>query len=148
MRRRRAGQGLVEFALLLPVLLLIVMGLVDFGRAIYAFNSVSNAAREGARTAIVDQRTRTSTGAYLAAEEAANQATALGLNPTNPAQVLVTFPDPDNNCPTVAVGCLVSVRVQYQFNAITPIIGRIIGPLTLGSTTVVPIEATKSGSTP
>ena len=139
--RRRPGQSLVEFALILPVLLLIFMGIVDFGRAIYAYNSVSNAAREGARLGIVDQRTGTG-GAYLAAIEAANQATALGLSPTNPSQVLVTFPDPSvtHNCQAISVGCPISVRVQYQFNAITPIIGRIIGPITLGSTTQLPVE--------
>lgn len=137
-RRRSRGQGLVELALVLPVLLLIFMGIVDFGRAIYAYNSVSNAAREGARVGIVDQRM--TGGAYNAAIEAANQATALGLNPTNAAQVQVTFPDPDGNCPSVSVGCTIRVRVQYQFSAITPIIGRIIGPLTVGSTTELPIE--------
>jgi Flp pilus assembly protein TadG len=140
-RRRRPGQSLVEFALILPVLLLIFMGIVDFGRVIYAYNSVSNAAREGARIGIVDQRTGAG-GAYLAAIEAANQATALGLDPRNPSQVLVTFPDPTptHTCPIVSVGCPISVRVQYQFTAITPIIGRIIGPITVGSTAELPVE--------
>ena len=137
-RRRTRGQGLVEFALVLPVLILIFMGIVDFGRAIYAFNSVSNAAREGARVGIVDQRM--TGGAYTAAIEAAHQATALGLDPTNAAQVQVTFPDPTGNCPTISVGCPIRVRVQYQFSAITPIIGRIIGPITVGSTTELPME--------
>lgn len=140
-RQRSLGQGLVELALVLPVLLLIFMGIVDFGRAIYAYNSVSNAAREGARVGIVDQRTGAG-GAYNAAIEAANQATALGLSPTDAAQVLVTFPDPNGNCPTVSAGCPISVRVQYRFSAITPIIGRIIGPLTVGSTTELPVERT------
>lgn len=138
---QRRGQSLVEFALILPVLILIFMGIVDFGRAIYAYNSVSNAAREGARTGIVNQGTGAG-GAYLAAIEAANQATALGLDPTDPTQVLVTFPDPDpsHNCSVISVGCPISVRVQYQFTAITPIIGRIIGPITVGSTTQLPVE--------
>jgi Flp pilus assembly protein TadG len=132
------GQGLVEFALILPVLILIFMGVFDFGRAIYAYNSVSNAAREGARVGIVDQGTGAG-GAYNAAIEAANQATALGLNPTDPNQVQVTFPT-STQCPTLEVGCPIRVRVQYQFSAITPIIGRIIGPITVGSTTELPVE--------
>lgn len=135
---RSHGQGLVEFALILPILLLIFMGILDFGRLIYAYNSVSNAAREGARLGIVDQRQ--TSGAYNAASEAANQATALGLSPTNPTQVLVTFPNTSGACPTVSVGCPISVRVQYQFTPITPIIGRIIGPITVGSTTELPVE--------
>jgi len=137
-RRSVRGQGLVEFALILPVLILMFMGIVDFGRLIYAYNSVSNAAREGVRLGIVDQGTGAA-GAYKAAIEAANQATALGLSPTDPNQVLVTFPDP-GNCPTLDVGCPVRVRVQYQFTAITPIIGRIVGPITVGSTSELPIE--------
>lgn len=137
-RRRARGQSLVEFALILPIFLLMIMGVVDFGRAIYAYNAVSNAAREGARLLIVDQ-TQTA-GVYLAAQEAANQATALGIDPTDVNQVQVTFPDPDGNCPVISVGCPATVRVQYQFNAITPIIGRVIGPITVGSTTQLLVE--------
>jgi len=43
------GQGLVEFALLLPILVLIVFGVLELGRAFFAFIAISNAAREGAR---------------------------------------------------------------------------------------------------
>ena len=46
------GQSLVEFALSSVVLLLLVGGLVDIGRAIYVTESLSNAAREGARHAV------------------------------------------------------------------------------------------------
>lgn len=43
------GQSLVELALLLPVLLLIMAGVLDLGRAFHAYVTVTNAAREGAR---------------------------------------------------------------------------------------------------
>ena len=55
--RRERGQSLVEFALVLPVLLLFIFGIVDAGRLIYTYNTVSNAARDGARVAIVNQST-------------------------------------------------------------------------------------------
>jgi hypothetical protein len=42
------GQGVVEFALLVPILLLVVFGALDFGRAFYGYTVVVNAAREGA----------------------------------------------------------------------------------------------------
>jgi Flp pilus assembly protein TadG len=48
-KKRQAGQSLVEFALSSVVLLLLVGGLVDIGRAIYITEALSNAAREGAR---------------------------------------------------------------------------------------------------
>jgi Flp pilus assembly protein TadG len=47
------GQALVETALLLPILLILIFGIVDFGRAMYTKNSLNNAARSGARTAVV-----------------------------------------------------------------------------------------------
>ncbi len=52
MRRHRhgaAGVGLVEFSLTLPFLLLLLFGMVDFGRAINANSTVADAARQGAR---------------------------------------------------------------------------------------------------
>jgi hypothetical protein len=52
-RRRERGQALVEFALALIPFLLLLMAIFDFGRAIYIYNGVSQAAREVARTASV-----------------------------------------------------------------------------------------------
>ena len=52
-RTRSRGQGLVEFALVLPVFMVILIGMVDLGRAIWANNSVANSAREAARFASV-----------------------------------------------------------------------------------------------
>ncbi len=51
---RRRGQALVEFALVVPILLMLILGLVDFARAWNVFQVITDAAREGARTAVVD----------------------------------------------------------------------------------------------
>lgn len=48
---RERGANLVEFALVLFVLALLMMGVVDFGRAFYSYITITNAAREGARRA-------------------------------------------------------------------------------------------------
>lgn len=48
-RSRGSGQGLVEFALVLPVFLLILFGLIDVGRYVYLNSVLSQAAREAAR---------------------------------------------------------------------------------------------------
>ena len=53
--RRQRGQGLTEFALVIPIFLLLVVALFDLGRAVFAYNTLTNAAREGARIAIVNQ---------------------------------------------------------------------------------------------
>jgi Flp pilus assembly protein TadG len=53
-RRRREGQSLVEFAVVLPIFLLLLAGLVDFGIGLYSQMTIINAAREGARLGIVE----------------------------------------------------------------------------------------------
>ncbi len=47
------GQAVIEFALVLPILLLVVFGITEFGRAILTTNTLNTAAREGARLAAV-----------------------------------------------------------------------------------------------
>jgi len=51
--RDQKGQALVELALILPLMLLILFGITEFGRALYMVNTLNNAAREGARRAAV-----------------------------------------------------------------------------------------------
>jgi fibronectin type 3 domain-containing protein len=48
-QQRPRGQALVEFALILPILLLLVVAIFDFGRALFVFSEVSNSAREAVR---------------------------------------------------------------------------------------------------
>jgi Flp pilus assembly protein TadG len=48
-RRTRGGQGLVEFALVAPIFVIGIFLIIDFGRLLYAYSSISSAAREGAR---------------------------------------------------------------------------------------------------
>jgi Flp pilus assembly protein TadG len=126
-RRHQAGQSLVETALVLPILLLILMGIFDFGRAVFAFNAVSNSAREAARLAIVNQNTA---GVVDEGKHA-----AIGLDPDT---IDVTFTVPD--CGTVLVGCTAQVTVEHDWTALTPIIGSFIGPIQLSSTTEMRVE--------
>jgi Flp pilus assembly protein TadG len=50
---RRSGQAIVEFVLIAPILLLLILGLVDFARAWSAHHVIADAAREGARMLVV-----------------------------------------------------------------------------------------------
>ena len=52
-QRRERGQALVEFALVLPIFLILVLGIVDFGWALRSWITVTNSAREGARMGAV-----------------------------------------------------------------------------------------------
>src|SRR5512139_2186564 len=48
-RRNSRAQAMVEFALVLPILLLLVLAIIDFGRALFIYSQVSNSAREAVR---------------------------------------------------------------------------------------------------
>ena len=102
--KRRAcderGQSSVEIALVLPVLLLMLAGLVDFGRAFQAYIVVTNAAREGARygslfpddaDGIVDATTQGASdiGASLDADDI--DINDLGAPPGGTIRVTVTY---------------------------------------------------------
>jgi Flp pilus assembly protein TadG len=124
--RSERGQSLVETAFVLPVLLLLLFGIFDFGRAVYAYNILANSAREATRLAIVDQN--------LSSITAEAHETSIGLDP---ASVNVTFA----TCPApVKIGCPATVTLEYQWTAITPIIGSIVGQIDLASTAEMPIE--------
>ncbi len=51
-RKRQRSQALIEFALVSPVLLLLLFGIIDIGRAIFYYDTLNHAAREGARVAV------------------------------------------------------------------------------------------------
>lgn len=51
--RNGRGQAVTEFALVIPIFLLVLYGIIEFGRYVYTVQVVNNAAREGARYAIV-----------------------------------------------------------------------------------------------
>lgn len=52
-RRDQRGAAMVEFAIVAPVLLLFVFGIIEYGRYFFLYNNLTNAAREGARLAAV-----------------------------------------------------------------------------------------------
>ena len=109
----QAGQDIVEFALGAVVFFLIIFGIFDFGRAIYAYSVVASAAREGARYGAVHPEDQA--GMVAAAEERA-------------VGVAVTV------SPIVVATMEVQVSVSSDFRAVTPLIGNIVGDLTLRST--------------
>ena len=128
---RDRGAAAIEFALLFPLLMLIVFGIIDFGRALNAQITLTQAAREVARLdALGEPNVQSQT-----------QAAATGLSPVT-VQVTAC---PPGAAPTVNA----EVDVSYQFNFVTPIgvIAGLIGgsgglgsPVTLTATGVMPCE--------
>ena len=79
-RRDDRGQALVEFALIMPFLLLFLVGIVEFGRAWNQHQVITDAAREGARKAVVFDAAVT----VDTVESTIKQAlAAAGINPAN-----------------------------------------------------------------
>jgi hypothetical protein len=145
MKQPSRGQTLVEFALVLPLLLLFLLGILDLGRAVYAYSTIANAAHEAARLAIVNQSRGTACPAETIECTAARHAASLDLDPA--AQVLVDFRNPDdpndpgNDCIAIDIGCVAVVTLGYRYTAATPVIGNIVGVVDMTSTTMLPIEA-------
>lgn len=136
-RRDSRGQSLVEFALVLPVFILVLMGIVDLGRAVYGYNTANNAAREASRLAIVDQTVTD------IEDRAIQHAVSLGLDATD---IDVDFRDADTpntagSCSTPAIGCLATVEVRYTYTPATPVIGNVIGPINIVGKSQFAIEA-------
>ena len=158
------GQTLVEFALILPVFILLLFGLFDLGRAVYAFNTISNASREGVRLAIVDQ------DCTFIRNQAAQRAVSLGVTASD-VSVWVWDPSAANagnfsaasaathrapcgdatgtaECPQsttaaeILLGCVIEVTVRYSYTAATPLIGNLVGTINMSATTRQPIERT------
>ncbi|HUW32995.1 MAG TPA: TadE/TadG family type IV pilus assembly protein [Planctomycetota bacterium] len=104
---RRKGQALVEFALIVPILVMLVMGIVEFGRIFMTQQTVTNASREGARTGVLPNSTVTdvqnTVSAYMG---------SAGL--TGGTTVQCT-----NVGPSVAAGTPTSVTVSYSLPILT-----------------------------
>lgn len=130
------GQSLVEFALILPIFILILFGLFDFGRAIFAYHTISSASREAARLAIVDQ-----VPAHLRAEA---RASAVSLR-IEDSQVDITFLSADESGPCdmskSMYGCIAIIEVEYGYIPATPGIAALVGSLTLTASTHTPVES-------
>ena len=106
------GQATVEFALTSVVFFLLVFGIMNFSLAVYSFNQVAYAAREGTRYASVRGATALSPAG---ADDVARfvKGEAAGLNPGS--LTVNTRWNPDNN-----PGSFVSVDVQYRFALVMP----------------------------
>lgn len=109
-RHRSRGQGLVELALILPVMLLLLLGALDLGRVFYAQITINNAAREGALVA--------SQGGTSAAVRAAAVTEAKG----GFVEVVSGAVTPGVSCIGATFGATTTVDVSAPFEVITPLI--------------------------
>ena len=144
-RQGTSGQALVEFAIVVPVLLLIALGIVDFGRVFHTYVALANAAREGARFCALYPGASNAAAAGVtlkkrvagdspgttvtATSELGGRIPQADLTVTAWLAATATLPKttPAQTCPDATEGREVTVQVVTPFKPITPFIGGIVG---------------------
>ncbi len=128
------GQSLVEFSLVLPIFLVLLFGLVDFGRGFYTWLVVTNAAREGARAAAVQSDAAT-IDTKIHASYCNNYPSSCSLDNSKITVVKTNVQG--------ARGSETSVDISYAFEFVTPI-GPILSLISGGSISAPTITAHSS----
>jgi len=111
-RRHQSGQAVVEFALVIPLLLMLIIGVVELSRAWNARQVITNTAREALRAAVVDDPTFTQDAMRARIDE------QLSLAALDPSRALVTFQGWRDG-----TGSLARIELSYRFDF------DILGPL-------------------
>lgn len=124
------GAVAAEFALLLPVLLTILFGIIEFGMIMYGREVVTNASREGARAGIVQRIPSVTAGEITTV--ATNYLTGTGINQ---ADVVIAVPASGGG-----TGTLVTVTATYNYPWLIPYIPTMLGlpaPLPIAMSTTM-----------
>ena len=105
-RKTRRGAAAVEFAVVLPVFVILVFGMIEYGRMVMVQQVITNASREGARCAVLDGATTSSVQSavttYLSNAQVSGGSTAVTPEPA-----------------TAASGDPVTVTVSIPFSAVS-----------------------------
>jgi hypothetical protein len=137
-RKRQESQALIEFALISPVLLLLVFGIIDIGRAVFYYDTLNHAAREGARTAVRASSTMPTNNDVLntvtqqlvgvpVSEPCPQGPVTSALPPGNTAWLYVTEPNPpasiESSPPMNAPGGEYAAIASGSCSAVNPAAG-------------------------
>lgn len=110
--KKEKGQSLVETALVLPILMLILVGILEFGRILGAWMVITHASREGARIASLGGTNTQIEERVDTVSDALNLANiSVDINPAGPYDR----------------GDMVTVTVTYQIDSIIPLLSSVIG---------------------
>src|SRR5262245_15585003 len=145
-RGRARGQGLVEFAIAFPVVFLMIMFGIDFGRVFLGWVQLSNAVREGANFASANPvAVQAANGTARAEYDRLMNAEVTGINCVI-AAADTTTPAHNNPAPTfpngTSLGSPAVVAITCKFSLITPIIANILGsPINVSASSVFPVRA-------
>lgn len=157
---KEKGATLVEFAVVAPLLFLLLFGVIEFARVVSAYTTVWTGAREGARYATTSAESDFNSGVprfrdcdgILDAVQAKAVTTSISASDVsivwiNPSGTTIAdcdgldgaYPDPATKSGgtwsvDIPDGTVISVEVQGTFNGVVPIVGSFIDGLTLDST--------------
>lgn len=137
----RHGQALVEFALMVPVLLLIIAGIVESGRVFQTYLQLANATREGARVASVIPQVTSAIESAVKRELPSDVSTSINITVACAAAGSSTF----DNCITSyppASGDKLAVTVSYFYTPIMPVLNGLttFTALTMSTTTTIQVQ--------
>ncbi|WP_052352886.1 TadE/TadG family type IV pilus assembly protein [Neobacillus dielmonensis] len=118
------GQSLVEFALVLPVLIMLLFGIVDFGRAFHAYLTIDHAGREAARAASIGKNDSE------IKQIAKNQGVDISLK-----EEWVSVSTTTSGSEKIA-----TITITYPFQFITPVLGPLVKTIELKDETQMRIE--------
>jgi Flp pilus assembly protein TadG len=139
LRRSESGAEIIEFALTLPLLLLVVLGIIEFGFVFQQYEVVTNAAREGARIASLFTYGPTAATRVSNATARVNQYLTAGGLSTVGTTVCIGPATDDTTCDGttststlpgvggVASTCVFTIRVRVSYPHPVPFVGKIVG---------------------
>ena len=110
--RGKRGQSLVEFALIAPVLIILMLGTIDYGRVYFAYVSVTNGARNGAQFAS-ESTTAAADIDGIRTAAIGDTSELLNTSPTNPDVTVATGTDTQGRL-------YADVTMQYTFTTMFP----------------------------
>ncbi len=140
MKNGQRGQVLAEFAVASLAAITMLLGIIDFARAMYTYHLVAGAARLATRYAIVNGTTACAGGSPDPL-----QSYVYNLSPgttSSDLTVTTTCPGGNTGCTSSASpfnghGCLVSVTVNYSFHFIAPLVSLLVIPMSSRSQMVI-----------
>ena len=134
---RVRGQALAEFAIALPVFLLLVFGLIDGGRMVIDYSTLANASRNAARVAIVNQSNDATdcSSARTFKCAAMDHSAAMGIDASSIDDLAALDAETCEES-----GCDITVTVRHTYEPITPLPSIIFGTFEMEASTTMPIE--------
>ena len=121
--KNERGQNMIEMALVLPILLLLLFGIIEFGRIFYSFLSINNGARAGARYAAVHVVDDDDLKDIIAEKSFPGDSDA---QDTVVAHTTIEYVDSDGDEDRESDGT-VEISIAYPVELYAPLIYRIIG---------------------